>query len=262
LATYMAYALSVQKNAGLVCEGITTPGGFGNKNRDALARATFQACRDVFKAEIPHYFRHLFTDPKQSLAPRVEFAAGIDGPNPECVVSIIGCTGDWFGGWDGLVRGTVDQFITEDGKGGRLPQVIAAGEPAILVCHWPGIYFNGERVGFNIFKEVVKRLHVTYDHLIWMKNSEIARYWAAKELTRIEKVENGFAFKAPYACPAFTVGLPPRVRGNVTVEAGGKPQSLKEVAKRLDLKPGTWFLDKDLLKVCFDLPKGESQILP
>jgi hypothetical protein len=260
LATYMAYALTVQKNAGLVCEGITTPGGFGNKNRDALARATFQACRDVFKTEIPHYFRHLFTDPKQSVAPRVEFAAGIDGPNPECVVSIIGCTGDWFGGWDGLVRGSVDQFITEDGKGGRLPQVIAAGEPAILVCHWPGIYFNGERVGFNIFKAVVKRLHNTYDHLLWMKQSEIARYWVAKELTRIDKTETGLALKAPYACPAFTVRVARPAAGAVTVVTGGKPQALAEVRKALDLKTGTWVKDKDTLSICFDLPKGECQI--
>ena len=141
-------------------------------------------CRDVFKAEIPHYFRHLFTD-ERSVAPRVEYASGLDGPDPQCVVSIIGCTGDWFGGWDGLTPGTVDQFITADGKGGRLPEVIARGEPAIMVCHWPGIYFNGEEVGFNIFKEVVKRLHARYDNLIWMKLSEIARYWAAKELTRI-----------------------------------------------------------------------------
>lgn len=260
LANYMAYALKPLKSVGLVCEGVTTPGGFGNQNRDALARATFQSLRDVYKTEIPHYFRHLFTDPKQSVAPRVEFAAGIDGPNPECVVSVIGCTGDWFGGWDGLERGRVDQFITEDGKGGRLPQVIAAGEPAILVCHWPGIYFNGERVGFNIFKEVVKRLHATYDHLLWMKNSEIARYWAAKELTAIDKTDSQLRFKAPYACPEFTVRVSARPAGAITVMANGKPAAVREVARPLDLKAGTWVKDKEAMVVCFDLPKGQSQV--
>lgn len=260
LAEYMAFALRVQKNVGLVCEGITTPGGFGNKNRDALARATFQAVRDAFKAEIPHYFRHLFTDPKQSVAPRVEFAAGIDTDKPECVVSIIGCTGDWFGGWDGLSRGSADLLITADGKGGRLPGVIAAGEPAIIVCHWPGVYFNGERVGFNIFKEVVKRLNAHYDNLIWMKNSEIARYWVAKELTRIDKDESGLKFRAPYACPSFTVRVPARATGEIKVVVGGKPQPLKEVAKPLDLKPGTWVKDKDGVSMCFDLPNGPSAL--
>lgn len=260
LANYMAYALRPLKEVGLVCEGVTTPGGFGNQNRDALARATFQSLRDVHKAEIPHYFRHLFTDPKQSVAPRVEFAAGIDTDKPECVVSVIGCTGDWFGGWDGLERGTVDQFITEDGKGGRLPQVVAAGEPAILVCHWPGIYFNGEKVGFNIFKEVVKRLHATYDNLLWMKNSEIARYWAAKELTRIEKAENKITFRAPYACKAFTVKVNAIPAGVVKLTVGGETVTLGEVTKALDLKAGTFFKGTDGVTLCFDLPKGASSL--
>ena len=125
------------------------------------------------------------------MAPRVEYASGLDGPDPRCVVSIIGCTGDWFGGWDGLTPGSADRFITADFKGGRLPEVIARGEPAIMACHWPGIYFNGQEVGFKIFQEVVRRLHAAYDNLIWMKLSAIARYWAARELTRIERTGRG-----------------------------------------------------------------------
>jgi hypothetical protein len=257
LAEYMAYAMRPLKGVGLPCEGITTPGGFGGQNRDNLAKATFQSVRDVYKAEIPHYFRDLFTDPKRSVAPLVQYAKGIDGPNPECVVSVIGCTGDWFGGWDGLERGSVDRFITEDGKGGRLPQVIAKGEPAILVCHWPGIYFNGEKVGFNIFKEIVKRLDAHYDNLMWMKNSEIARYWAAKELTSIEKAENKITFKAPYACKAFTVRVAGQARGEVKVMSNGAASPLSEVKRALDLKAGTWVKEKDGVSVCFDLAKGE-----
>ena len=256
LGNYIAYALKPLKNAGLICEGVTTPGGFGNQNRDALARGTFQACRDVFKTEIPHYFRHVFTD-KQSVAPRVEFAAGIDG-DKECVVSVIGCTGDWFGGWDGLERGSADKLITEDGRRGRLPEVIAAGEPAIIVCHWPGVYFNGERVGFNIFKEVVKRLNAHYGHLIWMKNSEIARYWAARELTKIEKAEGKITFKAPYSCPGFTVRVAGRMEGEPKLVVDGKPTPLKEVAKVLDLKPFTWVKEKESVSVCFGMRKGEN----
>jgi len=140
-----------------------------------------------------------------SVAPRVEYASGLDGPDPKCVVSIIGCTGDWFGGWDGLERGSVDKFITEDLKGGRLPQVIDKGEPAILVCHWPGIYFNGEEAGFNILKEVVRRLDARYDNLLWMKQREIARYWAARELTQITNESGRVMLNAPFATPRFTV---------------------------------------------------------
>jgi len=59
IADYMAYALRILKNIGLPCEGITTPGGFGTRARPQLAQATLQSVRDVFNAEIPHYFRDL-----------------------------------------------------------------------------------------------------------------------------------------------------------------------------------------------------------
>jgi hypothetical protein len=218
-----------------------------------------ESCRAVFNAEIPHYFRHLYTD-ERSVAPRVEYASGLDTNDPRCAVSIIGCTGDWFGGWDGLERGSVDQFITADFKGGRLPEVIARGEPAIMVCHWPGIYFNGEKVGFNIFKQIVERLHARYDNLIWMKLSEIARYWAAKELTRIEKTQNGFRLHAPFASPLFTIRLQGRANTPPKLVAEGKPVLLKEVKTGRELMGNTWARSEETLTICFDLPKGLSAL--
>ena len=259
LADYLSYALRILKNVGLPCEGITTPGGFGNRVLPELAQATLQACRDVYQAEVPHYFRHLFTD-KQSVAPRVEYASGLNGADPRCVVSIIGCTGDWFGGWDGLSRGSVDRLITEDLKGGRLPEVIDRGEPAILCCHWPGIYFNGERVGFNIFKEAVQRLHRRYDDLVWMKLGEIARYWAARELTRIEKQADRVTLQAPFAAPRFTIDVATASAGTVEVLTSGGPQPLKQVTKPLELVGGTWHQHDRGVTVCFDLPRGKSML--
>jgi hypothetical protein len=242
IADYLTYALRILHNIGIPCEGVTTPGGFGNRALPALSQATLQSCRDVFKAEIPHYFRHLYTD-ERSVAPRVEYASGLDGADPQCVVSIIGCTGDWFGGWDGLEAGSVDQFITEDLKSGRMVEVIKRGEPAVMVCHWPGIYFNGQEVGFNIFKEIVRRLDSAYKgKLIWMKLSEIARYWAAKALTRIETVGSSVRLHAPFACPAFTLQVPD---GKHKVTHNGTPLQLQEASGNA---------------ICFDLPKGLTEI--
>ncbi|MCA1596471.1 MAG: hypothetical protein LC772_08625 [Chloroflexi bacterium] len=256
MADYLSYALRILKNVGLPCEGITTPGGFGDNARASLAQGTFEACRDVFQAEVPHYFRHLFTDDR-SVAPRVEYASGLTGSDPRCVVSIVGCTGDWFGGWDGLTPGSVDLFITEDLQRGRLPEVINRGEPAILVCHWPGIYYNGEKLGFNIFKEVVRRVHQRYDNLIWLKLSEISRYWAAKELTSIERRGSDIHLSAPFATPRFTLEIS-QADGPVTLNAGGASRPLNEVNGPLDLAPGTWRREDGKTQVCFDLPRGES----
>ncbi len=264
LAEYMSLALKVLKNVGLRCDGITTPGGFGNRALPELSRGTLEACRDVFGAEVPHYFRHLFTDDR-SVAPRVELASGLGGPDPRCVVSIIGCTGDWFGGWDGLTAGSVDQFITADLKHGRLPEVIARGEPAVMVCHWPGMYFNGQETGFTIFQEIVKRLHAAYDHLVWLKLGEIARYWAARELTRIERrPEGGLALQAPFACPQFTLkveaGGENAAAARVRLTAGATESMLSPAGSMLQLKPGTFVREQQNLVACFDLPKGTSRL--
>lgn len=261
LADYLAFALRILKNAGLTCEGITTPGGFGTRVLPELSQATLESCRDVFKAEIPHYFRHLFTDDR-SVAPRVEYASGLDGDDPRCVVSIIGCTGDWFGGWDGLTRGTVDQFITADGRSGRMVEVIGRGEPAVMVGHWPGFYFNGEKVGFNILKEVVRRLDEHFDNLTWMKLAELARYWAARELTRIERGPGRITFQAPFACPAFTVRVPFLPDATPTLTGEGRSVPLKRVGSSKDLARGTWLREGENVTVCFDLKRGESALQP
>lgn len=259
LTDYISYALRILKNAGLHCEGITTPGGFGGRALPALSQAVLESCREVHRTEIPHYFRHAFTDDR-SVAPRVEYAAGLKGPDPRCVVSIIGCTSDWFGGWDAVVEGDVEKLVTKDLAGGRLQEVIRRGEPAVMYCHWPGIYFNGTESGFGILKEVKRRLDASHDNLLWMKLSELARYWAARELTGLRTVAEGLEFQAPFACPAFTLRVTGRGQAPVVVAEGGQRVALREVSRALDLQGGTWVRDGGGVVVCFDLPKGVCRL--
>jgi hypothetical protein len=208
LGDYFSYALRILANVGVSCTGITTPGGFGVRALPELAEATLQSCRDVFRVEIPHYYRHAFTD-ERSVAPRVEYASGLDGPDPRCVVSM----------------------------------------------------------------EVVRRLHAAYDDLIWMKLSAIARYWAARELTRIERAGRGqLDLKAPFACPDFTVGIDrPESSGTgpdrefapakVRLSMEGRTVALAPAAKPHRLDAGT-FSDRgrDVI-ACFDLPRGASRLV-
>ena len=49
LAAYQAYALKILKEAGLYCDGLTTPGGYGGRNQDNLALGTLQAVRVVYE---------------------------------------------------------------------------------------------------------------------------------------------------------------------------------------------------------------------
>ena len=100
-------------------------------------------------------------------------------------------------------------MVSKDAKGGRLPEVIDRGQPAVFLCHWPGLYCNGGEEGWKIFQGVVERLNAGMsDRITWMKMSEIARYWAAKELTEIQRDDSGeVIFDAPVAAPDFTLSI-------------------------------------------------------
>jgi hypothetical protein len=261
LAAYQAYALNILKEAGLQCEGLTTPGGYGGRNQDNLALGTLDAVREVYGSEITHYFRDAFTEKGKSVAPRVLYPSGLDTADPECVVSIIACTGDWFGGWDGITRGSVDKLITEDLQSGRMVDVIDSGEPAIMLCHWPGIYCNGEKTGFNILKEAVKRLNRKYDNLIWMKLCDIARYWAAKELTKISLNGRKINLKAPFSAPDFTLKINTTIRKPGLMTEGNGIMPFTRVKDKKDLKPATWYSDRSGSIICFNLGKGPSELV-
>jgi hypothetical protein len=265
IGAYLAYALRILREIGLPCEGHTTPGGFGAKARPELSIATLQAVRDVYKTEIPHYFRDAISQGSESVAPRVEHAGGLDGSDPRCVVSVVACTSDWTGGWDNTPPAGVDRFITADLTSGRMVEVIERGEPAVMLAHWTGIYWNGQELGFKVFQEVVRRLHARFDNLVWMKLSEIARYAAARTLTRIDAAAGGrVELRAPFACPAFTFRVPaegvraaPRFRA-----AGADRPPFRQVSRLPDLSAGTWCDTRDGRVICLDLPRGQSELAP
>ena len=79
--------------------------------------------------------------------------------------------------------------------------VIERGEVAVMMSHWTGIYWNGQELGFKVFQEVVRRLHARFDNLVWMKLSEIARYSAARTLTRIDPTGGRVELRAPVCLP-------------------------------------------------------------
>jgi len=260
LGEYLAFALNVLKEAGLDCEGLTTPGGFGSKNMDNLAKATLNAVREVYGYSLTHFFRDVNSDTDESVAPLVYYSEGIGTNQPAVAMSVIACTGDWFGGWDGLRIGNPDLSITEDLSTGRMVDVINRGEPAALLCHWPGMYCNGEKSGFNVFKTVVSRLHQKYDNLIWMKNSEMARYWAAKELTDISVSNARIHLDAPFGTERFTLKISKKLR-KPGIRVNGKEIKFARIDDASKLQPGTWVYQNKESLLSFNLEKGKSTLI-
>jgi len=271
LADYLQYALQLLRNVGLDCEGVTTPGGFAGRVKPELAQATLQACRDVGRVELPHYFKYVETG-AASTDPRVEYARNIHTDHASCVVSMIAGTGDWFGGWDGVTYGdiesSVDRFVRADLKAGRLVELIQREQAVYMLCHWPGFYCNGKQVGYRIYQEVVRRVNQGFgDQILWMKLSDLARYAAARALTTIRSQPQKVQFYAPFACPDFTMSVSGRRPQTVGWRSDTDSKQLRLVEHKKMLVAGTYCsrneerrddeLDDETI-VCLDLPKGAS----
>lgn len=266
LASYLAYALRILKNCDLPCEGITTPGGFGNRVKDKLPLAVFEAVRDVYGCELPHYFKYV-SDGDESTAPRLEAVRERDSEAPRVTVNVPAGTGDWFGGWDGARKSEGERYCNRDATSGRMVELIERGQPAVMLCHWAGLYGNGSEEGLQHFQQVVMALESRFaDATRWMKVSEIGRYWTAKELTKIESNASATTFNAPFACPDFTVRLTRSPVGRSAINkiicrsANGEPRQLTEAKSRTGLQSEQYWIDGDDVVVCFHLPRGQSAI--
>ena len=140
-----------------------------------------------------------------------------------------------------------------------MAELINAGEPAIMFGHWAGFYSNGSRKGFAHCKKVIISINKHYaDKTIWMKSSELARYQAVRELTKIEKSPSAITLTAPFAAPAYTLRFYAPTGTPRQITEGREAVPLKEARALRDLKPGNWIRVKETVTVCFDLAKGKS----
>ena len=140
-----------------------------------------------------------------------------------------------------------------------MAELIKAGEPAIMFGHWAGFYSNGSKKGFAHCRKVITSINKHFaDKTIWMKSSELARYQAARELTKIEKSRTAITLTAPFATPAYTLRFAAPTGTPRQVTQGGQAVALKEMRALRDLRPGNWIRVKETVTVCFDLPKGKS----
>ena len=260
LTEYIMASMQVLKNAGLPCEGVTSPGAFGSKREDAYARAILDAAQEVYGNKRPFYLLHVNVPPDEWPDVPIWHADKAAG---SAVASIIGCTDDWFGSWTGYDVGNPDLFITEDLQGGVLPAVLKRELPAVLVSHWPGIYFNGEEIGFQILQEVKRRLD-RYDpdgtKTQWMKFSEIGHYWMARQLSDITVVESTptdctIQIETRFPTDAFTLAIDRNV-GQIVVNQ----ESLRQVHARREFAPETYWCEDNRTVFAFTLAEGQTTI--
>jgi hypothetical protein len=258
LTEYIATAMQLLKNAGIICEGVTSPGAFGKKKEMAYARAVLDAAMQVNNNPRPFYFLWLIDDELPGVP-----LWHVDREAGTAIASVIGCAGDWFG-QTGYDQADADLFITADLAHGRVPAVLEAERPCILVGHWPCFYVN-DQVGFKVLKEVKRRLDA-YDpdgtKTLWMKTSEIGHYWMARELTDVQSSpgaggqEQTVRLSTKFPAGHFTLALHDWTARRV--RCGGT--DLKPVTSRRDFRSGTFLAEAGRTFVALDLPIGTTTL--
>ncbi|MDP6039146.1 MAG: hypothetical protein QGG64_11395, partial [Candidatus Latescibacteria bacterium] len=183
---YIALACEILHNVGLTPTGVTSPGGFGNP-LDFYARCAENAVRRVTGNPTPFLFKRVNRNNGEAVPTPVWYAKPERG---EAMGEVIACIADWTGSWTGYGEVDVDKYITSDLQGGRLPEVIDANDPAVMVSHWQGFYglHNDDRRGFKVFQEIVRRLKARDpfgERTRWRKCSEITNYAIAREMAEV-----------------------------------------------------------------------------
>ncbi len=243
---YITTACQILENVGLTPEGVTSPGGFGNP-LDFYAKVVGIAAREVTGNPTPYFFKRVSAD--GPVETPVWYA---DRETGTAVGEIIASTGDWTGSWTGYGEVNVDKYISADLQGGRLPAVIDAGDPGVLISHWQGFYglHNDDRRGFNAFKTVVRRLKErdpNGERTQWRKCSEITNYACAREMAEIVVEENNIRLDLPVCVPDLTLRLTGvDVRG---VSADGA--DLTRARNRSAFKSATFFAENNTTFVAF-----------
>ena len=88
----------------------------------------------------------------------------------------------------------------------------------------------------------------------------IELYWAARELTRIERQGNTITVTAPFACPEFTLRFEAPAAAVPQVGKGDAFMNLFEVSDPRKLGAASWCRQGRSMTLCLDLPKGRLRI--
>ncbi len=98
-----------------------------------------------------------------------------------------------------------------------------------------------------------------------MKVSEIGRYYAVKQLIKIETSSSGVVIQSPFQCPDLTLrisGAQKIQKVLVATSATDKSKSipLKEVNNKSSIDSHTLWRDGEDIVVCTDVRAGKTQL--
>ena len=182
LREYIGEALRILKNVGIDANGVTSPCNFGQQVEEEYAGAILDAQKAINGRSLSWYFLHVEVEEKCVLPQLMH----LDRASGEAVVSIVSGCGDHL--WQTMgslktdedyISAIADNYISSDGTKGRLLELFNNASYIVFHTHWQSLFSNGSRIGLKILKEVASRINrILGNRVIWMKCSEIARYFA------------------------------------------------------------------------------------
>jgi hypothetical protein len=182
---YFAHIIDEAARVGVQFTGMTTPGcvcevcaakkeeyaaaGFYQKLNPAVWEALAQlAAEGRFRRKVVP----CFAQGEKPEARAVRVASRGDG----AVYDLVPNAGDMLGSWRlSTDYVSTDYYITADGEGGRIVELLRAGAPyCLFYCHWQG--FNPhDGLGWDAFVEMVRRVNKLFgDRIEWKRPSDIA----------------------------------------------------------------------------------------
>lgn len=180
IVEYFALAFTILNNVGLPASGITSPWVSGIDVEPKYAQALADAQWKVFQRKLTWYFLHA-TDWGEPRRCSVEYENAARGQR---VVSIPANASDIFWSMDlgteserrEFIRKGIDRVVSEDGRQGRIRELLESGHPVVLVTHWQSLFTQGTGLGLEGLDALAERIRRVFGkNLEWVSCAELAR---------------------------------------------------------------------------------------
>jgi hypothetical protein len=180
LTPYLTHQMELLREAGIDASGVTSPWVFGIRVEPEYIASIVAAQRAVYGRTFSWYFLHMIYD-RPELRPWIAHQEG-----DTTLVAIAATVRDCW--WDTIdsprtdaafVNSVVDEMLTEDGRGGKIREILDAGGWPVLLTHWQSLFSNGLESGLAVLDELGRRIQETIaDEVEWAPCSEMARLTA------------------------------------------------------------------------------------
>jgi hypothetical protein len=251
---YVSFALSVLKNAGILANGVTSPWML---NSLYYPEAILEAEKKVNNIKLT-WFLYDHGEGYEIF--------NYNRTSSEACVHIHYTCRDYIGYDEENVHYSediIDKYINARGNNGRIIELINKKIPMVILNHWQGLYNYGRKDGLKIIKKVLSRINKFLDNrIIWMKWSELARYYVCKEKLEYNITQTPgcieIKLESPFECPDFTVSFSHnREPKEVTVDNAEILSKTRDIS---NIKSGNWAYKGNRVYLTIPL-KRENKIL-